>query len=345
MGRVDNPSVIQQKLGAVSEKERKVLQELFKLTQEIEIAEAEEKAIAKELETLHTEISSFDVRIKAEEDSYAKKQEGLKQVMKTYQRMGAGSFLEIIMDSDSLTTFLRRVNILRDFTRKTGELLEQIEESKNKLALEKKNLNEKLLLVEKKQQEASESLAKKLSLKKEQEDYLTSLKGEREFYKHQLLALKEEMNDIKAFLASTTDKFSKIVEAGSFPQETLKIDISFSGIKGIIEDKALNEAIQTQADFPKIVFAIHPEKTEMSFPDKNLRVSGNFIIDDGHILKFIAEEGSILGMTMETEYVKELFSSGEFTMDLEALLQGNTLETIAAKEGYIELSIKFNLFR
>lgn len=336
---VNEPNSIDQKLNGISEEEQKVLANLFKLTQDIEVAESEEKASLLEVKNIDSEIDILDKRIEDEENSYAKNQEGLKEVMRTYQRMGPGSYLEIIFDSDSLTTLIQRINILRDLSRNTEKLLDKLEKNKNTLVTEKQELKEKHVLAAEKENAAKKYLDKELQLKSELQVSLDSLRGEKSVYQEQLSSLQEMALELKKFLPGAAEAFSNIVDSGKLPISDLNISFSLNDINGSIGDKVLNEIMENEPDFPKIVFSFHPGKVEMSFPDKNLTVSGNFIVDNGERLKFIAEEGSFYGMPMEGDYIKELFSDNEMVLDFGSLLLGSDIKSIEAKEGYLEFTV------
>lgn len=337
------PSEIEQKLMGISEEEKKVIENLFNLTQEIAVAEGEERVLSKEIEEINAEIKDFEDRIKAEENAYEKNREGLKQVLKTYQRMGPGSYIEILIDSDSLTTFLRRINTLRDLTRNTGELLVKLQESKNKMSLEKEKLNKKLVLMEEKQMQARAALSKKLQLKKEQENYLESLKDEKTFYQEYLHSIETMIAELKPFLSNATEKFYTLMELGNLPPEALRFSFTLSYIKEFLDDKVLNEIISQQTDFPKMEFTFHAGKAELNFPDKSLVIIGNFTAEDGHILKFQADEGTFGGMPLDAGYIKDLFKGDSMSLDCTPMLEGSTLESVETKEGYIEMTVKLNL--
>ncbi len=344
LGKVDPLGVVKEKLNVISDEEKKILQKLFILAQEIEVAEGKEKTISREIENINGEIKDFEAKILGAENAYSKKQEGLKQILKSYQRMGPGSYFEIIMNSDSLSSFLQRLNTLRDLTRNTGELMKQLERSRDELYTEKKILGEKLLLLKEKQNQSIEALDKKLKLKKEMEDYLASMKEERELYQGQLDSLQSRMKDLKLFLSKTTEEFSSLIENGSVPPEALRISFSLPEIKAFLDDKVLNDIIAKQPNLPRMLFEFNSGKVQMSFPEKDLILVGTFVIVDGHTLKFMAEEGSFYGMPLEPEYIKEIFSQGELELDFEPLLMGSTIKSIEVKEGYLEFSVKLNLF-
>lgn len=335
---------IQEKLAGISEEERKILQNLFAQVQEIEALERQEAEIAREIKTINRDIESLEVKIEGEEIAYEKKREDLKLVLKSYQRKGPGSYLEIILDSDSLTTFLRRVNILRDLTRNTGALLELLEESRDKLAAEKAKLTEKLVLVEEKQKQLKESLTKKLQLKEEMEAYLASLKEERVFYQGYLADVQKMWEELKRLFPETAKEFSNIIEEGNLPVDALKISFSFFSIKGSIDEKTFNDIVAGHPKLPEMVFDFSPDRMEMKVPEKNLVLSGKFDILEEHILKFEVKEGNFYGMPLEPEAIEDLFREGDLVLDLKPLLGRNILHSVEIQDGNLELIIKPVLF-
>lgn len=338
MIQADTFSQIEEKLKGISKEEKKVLQNLFTLAQEIEGIEREGEKIAKDMDIINQEIKDLEGTIAGEERTYEKKREGLKQVLKSYQRMGPGSYLEIILDSDSLTTLLSRINTLQDITRNTGKLLELIEESKEKLSKEKTKRAEKLVLIKKKQKQLEESLAKKIRLKEAKEEYLASLKGEREYYQKYLVNLQQVWDELQHTFSGAAKEFSRIIEEEDLPADALKITFNFLSIKGSLEEKTFNDIIKKHSQLPNMVFSFSPDKMEIELPEKNLHLEGTLIIIGESTLKFQVEEGSFYGMPLETWAIEELFKEGNLVINLKPLLYGNVLHSVKIKEGCLELS-------
>lgn len=203
-GQIGPPGDIERKLEGITAEEKKVLLTLFSLTQEIEAMEKTEKRLEAEMVEIDEEIHQLEDAITAEELTYKKKQQGLEQVLKSYQRMGPGSYLEILMKSDSLPSFLSRINILRDLTRNTGELLAALEQSKEKLTAEKSKLTESLQRLQLKQKQSAEAIASKQKLKQEQEQYLASLKEHKEYYQEYLNNIRAVWDELKPLFSTTT---------------------------------------------------------------------------------------------------------------------------------------------
>lgn len=342
--QVEPPSKTQEKLNGISEEEKKVLQALFTLTQEIAVMENEEEMLALDIDKANKELISIEAFIASEEANFAKKQDALRRVLKIYQKMGPGSYLEIIMNSDNLSTLLRRINTLRDLTRNTGKLLEELEASKNKLSLEKTKLIEKLTLIKEKQEQSKEALSKKLELKKSQEIYLASLKEQSKFYQEHLANIDIMIEELKPMLAKAAAEFSNIIMDGSLPSDALKMTISLFNIKGTIDQETFNDIISKQPNLSSMVFAFNTDQIDINIPEKNLVLSGKFVIENQNVLKFQVEEGSFYGMPLEPEYIRQLLGEEGIALDFKPLLGKNTLQSIKLQDGYIELNIKLNLF-
>ncbi|MHB1653627.1 MAG: coiled-coil domain-containing protein [Desulfitobacteriaceae bacterium] len=301
--------------------------------------EKEEKGIAGDIETLNRQVEGLQRSIADEEIAYAKKKENLKQLFQSYQRMGPGSYLEIILESNDLTDFLRRINILRDITSNTGKLIEQLQSSREKQAKDKTKLTEKVVSMEGKQVQFNESLAKGKQLKKDMEDYLASLSEERENYQKYLTDIQNKWDELKPVFAKTVQEFSSIIEKGNLPPDTFKVSFDFLSIKGSIDDKILNEIIASDPSLSKMVFSFQQGNVEMKMPEKNLVLDGTFVIQEGNALRFQVKEGSFYGIPLETAAIKELFQEGDMVINLKSLLGSYTLHSIEIMDGYLEFSI------
>lgn len=340
----DDITQIQEKLSNITEEEKKILEYLFIQVQEIEEMERENKRIDEEIHNISKDIDSIDNRIKEEEKNYQKNLEALKVVLQSYQRMGPGSYIEIILSSDSLTSLIRRINILRDLTKNTDELLANIETSREKLVAEKNNLDEKIKLLEEKQRILEENLHKKQELVKEQEEYLASLQSDRELYLERLEYISMMMEEIKGILNEFTYGFTRILNEGNFPDYGIQQSISLRGIKATIEEKVFNDIINAYEWMPKLEIKFGNGQIELKAPDRDLIISGYFEIEDGQTLKFVPEKGSFLNLPLEKGTIESLFEGGDFTLNFKPLIGNNILREVEILDGYLEVLVALRLF-
>ncbi len=336
-GQTGTLTDIEEKLAGLSDEERAVLQHLFALSQEIAEMEKEVRRLGLDAEIVMDEIRELEKIIAAEQISYETKRDVFKQVLRSYQRMGPSSYLEIILDSGSLSVFLRRLNTLRDLTRNTGELLHSLQKSSEKLITEKNKLDETLLLLAEKQELLSATLIKTLRLKEENEGYLASLAEEREYYHGQLTVMQQAWEELKNFFPHVTREFSRIIEEEALPQKALKTTITLSGIKASIDEQALNEIISGHG-LTEMVLRFYPGMVEIAVPDKSLAMEGIFILE-GETLKFQAQEGCFYGIALQTESLEELFAEGDLLLNLKTLVGSNILRSIEIQAGRLELLI------
>lgn len=338
-GQSDSTTDSKGKMNQIINLQTKTLQKLFAQEQKIGAMGKKKEQITGDLETLNRQIAGLQSSIVQEETAYAQKKEDFKQLLRSYQRMGPGSYLDIILESDDLTDFLRRLNILRDITRNTGKLIEQLQKSKEKQVADKTKLEDELTMLRGKQIQFDELLAKENQLKKDLEDYYASLSAERENYQKYLTDLQNNWNELKSLLSNAVKEFFSLIEEGNLPPDFFKLTGNFLSIKGSIADKAFNEIIAGNPVFPQIILSFEQGNVEMRIPDRNLVLEGIFIVCEGNVLKLEVIEGSFYGIPLEKEAVQELFQDGDLAINFDSLLGGYTLNTVQTLNGYLEFSI------
>lgn len=333
---------IKKEMAGISETERDNLENLFVWGQQIKELEKEEARFSREIERKNREIEGLKISITREEIAYTKKLADLKQVLKSYQRMGPGTYLEIILNSEDLATLLRKINTLRDITRNTGKLMDLLEESKAKQLSEKANLEEKATLLLDTQKQLREAMTKKMRSIEDQEKYLASLQEKRKYYQENLTKLQQNWDELKTSVPEIIKELSIIIDEGYIPPEKLNISYNFMRIKGAIDENTLNEIISGYPSLPKIVFNFYPSKVEIWMPEKNLLLSGIFLIQEAHTIKFQVKEGSFYGMPLDTGSIEDLFLKGDLVFKLKLPQSNFTINSIKTTDGYLEFTISPN---
>lgn len=336
---------VQDKLVGISEEEKTVLGNLFILTQEIEAMEREAEGVTKEINNLQAEIKSLEKEIKEQQKDYDKNLEILRIVLVSYQKRGPASYLETLLNAKDLTSFLRSINIIKDFSRNVGELLDSVEEGREKLLKEKDKLSKNVVLLEGKEKTLQEALSKKKELKEEQEAYLNSFKDQKEYYETQLNNLEKMWKDIKIVFSEVVGEFSRIIKGGKFPEKALNLKFSFPVVKGRVYEESFNDIFKKHSKLPEMIFHFYEDKIRIEVPEKHLILDGKFIIEGKTALKFQVEEGRFYGMPLEPSAIDELFRDGNLLIDIkdlagDMLILNISLKSIEMKEGYLEFEVK-----
>src|SRR5690554_5030558 len=196
-GEVKPIEEVNRQLQGISQEEQETLEKLFILTQEIEEMEREEARITEEINDLIVEIDELDKSITKEEESYNSNLKIMEQLVISYQRGGPASYLDILLKAENLTSFIKSLNLIKDISRNTGELLATIEESKLILEERKQSLADSVAKLELKREELQEPIAERKRLVKEQENYLDSLSEEKELYQQHLDNVKLMWDNLK----------------------------------------------------------------------------------------------------------------------------------------------------
>lgn len=339
----DTITEMEEKLMDISDEERIILESLFIQAQQIEELEREKDKLTEKIEVMKEEIANIETLIEQETNNYEGKLNILKQVLRSYQRMGPSSYIEIILDADSVTNLLRRINTLRDLTRNTGELLESIDGIKNNLLVKKNNLHKKLLLLEKTENDLEITMNKEEQKIKELERQLASLKGDREYYQEKLNSVMSMMDKLSILITDMTREFSNIIEEGNLPESAVRYELTSEGIKVSIEEDILNKVINHNPNLPDIILHFYPQRVKMELPEMDLVLNGSFVILDQQTLRFEVKEGSLYGMLLNNETIQEFFKEGDFILNLKPLILKNILKNVETFEGYMELTVQINL--
>lgn len=329
----------QGKMAEITNLQTETLQKLFAQEQKIRASEKEQERISKDIAALNTRVEALQQTITAEENAYLQKKEQLKELLQSYQKMGTGSYLEIILQSNSLTDFIRRLNILRDITGNTEKLMQQIQSSKQKQADDQNKLKSELASLKDKQTQFMEILAKETQLKNELENELASLAVEKGDYQKYLTDLQYQWDQLTNDFSKAVTELSHLFAEGNLPPDAFQLTGSFLSINGTITDQSLNKIIAGDPAMPRMVVSFQPGNVEIEIPDRHLVLDGTFVIEKGSALKFQVSKGSFNGIPLEDEAIQELFRTSDLVIDFSSVLRGFKLSSFESKKGYLQASI------
>jgi peptidoglycan hydrolase CwlO-like protein len=336
-GQSEVTGEVEEKLTRLSAEEKKVLEELFALSQTIAELEQEERALAADIDALERDAAVLREAIAAEEERFGQNRQALQQVLKSYQRMGPASFLERLLAADSLADFLHRISTLRDLARNTGRLLDLLQESRDRLATQKAELDEKLAALEQTRKNLEESIAKTIAAREELEAYLASLAEEREHYETRLSAMREAWNELIQFFPEVTRSFSRLLKEADLPADTVQIEFTVSGIKASLADENLNGFL-AEYELNDLAFAFSAGRVGLTVAPRELAISGVFVLED-NTLKFVAEEGTFFGVPLNTGHLEALFAEEEMYLDLSSILGDSKITAVNVTDHHLELYI------
>lgn len=334
-----------QQLEGITREEEETLDRLFILTQEIEEMERQEARLSQEIASLIIHIDELDKSIAIEEKNYGLHLDIMEQVLISYQRGGPASYLDILLKAENLTSFIKSLNLIKDITRNTGELLASIEESKKFLEENRQNLYDSKAILDIRQEELMGSIANKKSLLMEQEAYLESLSEEREKYQQHLDNLKLMWDNLKNLFSHVVDEFSRIIAEGHFTMEDLNLKFGLFSVKGSIHEDTFNRIINENSLLTEMVFSFQKDRVVVEVPDNNLVLYGHFVLEANTSLRFVPEGGSFYSMSLEIESINELFRNGPMLIDFEKVAGDLVvididLKDVVTEDRYISFTIE-----
>lgn len=341
-GQVEPIAEVEEKLQGISDIEDAIMADLFTHSQEIEEMERQQEIVLAEIVQLQTDTEEIANEIKLKQDNYNSQLNVLEKVLVSYQRKGPVSFIETVLKSESLSEFIQGLNIIREISKNTGQLLSEIENTKQKLTLEKEFLLNKEQELDEYVNQLQTTIDDMYALKQDQEAMLDSLGEAKEIYEGELQLLQKLWDEIKVMFSDVIVNFTNIVLSGEFPIEALNLSISFPRLSGAIYHETINDIIKVQPELPDMVFTFTPEGILLDVPQKQLSLRGVFSIIDKSILKLEVKEGTFFNMPLTESSIDELFRNGAIVINFNELLGDVILESVEVFDGYLEFVIAPN---
>ncbi len=340
----DNETITQVKdtLDELTMEEKEVLETLFTLTQEIDVLEKEEKNLEIHINTTEIEVDQLEAFIEGKQEEYNENISVLERILIGYQRRGSMSYLDTLLGAGDLKTLIRSINIIREFTKSTDELLSEIEESKVLLEEEKVKLEESILILNLEKVKLENTINYKTELVTKQRDYLESLKEQKEFYTLQLGQIESLWEINKLLFSNLTDNFSKIINGGNLTLEDLNLTFSFQGIEGSIPQNTLNQMLKLDENLSQMEFIMEEDNVSIHATDLHIKLNGTFIIQDKTTLLYVVDEGSFYDMPLSKESIEELFGEKHFYINF-SNIDGITISFYIDSVTIENEKLKFNI--
>lgn len=338
-GQVQPIKEVEKKLDQISEVEKAVLEDLFTLSQEIDGLELKEAVLNHQLETLQSEMEALLESLDENQRTFYLQLDVLKKILVNYQKKGPATYLESFLTAKDLTTFLKSLNILKDLSKNTNELLLSLTDGKKQLEAEKEVISAKEQMVKETMNQLQAAKAEMLALMEEQEKILVSLSDQRDVYEEELRYIENMWSEIKELFKNIVSHFNAIIQRGNLPVDKLQLQLVFPKIKGTLTDQVLNDVLKEQPDIPGMYFYFHPDYIDVEVPEKKLYLKCHFEIEENSSITFIIDEGSFYGMPLAESSIKELLDNGTLRLDFKELLGYVIVESAETFEGYMNFVI------
>lgn len=326
-----------QLLEALTKEEIQVLEELFALSQDIDDFQRQQVQLEVDLAAAEVRVLVVKEEIRTQELIFKNRRDVLGEVLKSYQRRGPGSTLEVILSARDFSDLVQRINLLRELTRNIGNLMGELNAKLEQLDVERIALQHLLDTVEAQREALVRVLAENLALRDQLENRLEALEEERAQYEGQLASLNQAWREVNRVFSQFATEFGRLAESGGLPQNAITLSFSLSGVRGTLREEALNQAFRDAAGIEGVQLRFRPGRILVEIPDSRFELFGTFDIKDSTILQFLPESGTFYGIQLTEASLRELFLDGVLEIDLVPVLEGYSLRMVRVLEGALEL--------
>ena len=157
------------------------MQEVQKITAQINEYQDQIDELDDELSQLESQIEVQEEELEKAEAEYKEQDELMKKRLVALYEAGQTSYLDVLLNSDSISNFLSRYYLISEIAKSDSELLTNLENSKKEIEVKKQNLENSKNQVEikkKNKEETTQALEDKKALKDKQVSVLSSKEKE-----------------------------------------------------------------------------------------------------------------------------------------------------------------------
>ena len=246
------------------------MKEIQKINEQINDYQNQIDDLDNELNDLEKQITVQEEELQKAEENYKEQDETMKKRLVVLYEAGQTSYLDVLLNSDSVSDFLSRYYLITEIAKSDSELLSDIEKSKQEIEIKKQNLENTKNQIESKKK-SKEETASALEDKKELKDKQVSVLSSKE------KELQEQLDQFEEDKRKIQKRLEDIIKA---EQEKEKNNSSSSGNTNISTNPSSSGYIfpvlgLSKANINNKNYPSYPGHTGV---DVNINVSGKTVV-------------------------------------------------------------------
>ena len=181
------------------------MKEIQKMNEEINEYQNQIDDLNNELDDLEEQIEVQEEELKKAEANYKEQDELMRKRLVALYEAGQTSYLDVLLNSDSISNFLSRYYLISEIAKSDSQLLTDLENSKKEIEIKKQNLEnskEQVEIKKKNKEETADALADKKALKDKQVSVLSNKEKE----------LQEQLDQFEADKREIQARLEKIIK-------------------------------------------------------------------------------------------------------------------------------------
>ncbi len=204
---------IEGKIDEVQKEKTDTLTQVNDLTSQISDYEYEIDELDEKISDLQGKITEAEVKIDEDEKKFQEQQELLNERLVAIYENGEVSYLDVLLSANNIIDFLSGYYLVSEITKYDNELLDSIEQDKEKIEAEKKDLetSKSSLDTSKKTKEAKENALK--VAKKEKESKVNQLSENEKELQAQVQELKNHESSIRKKIQQMKEEYDRQLAA------------------------------------------------------------------------------------------------------------------------------------
>jgi peptidoglycan hydrolase CwlO-like protein len=317
-----------------------ILETLFVLKQQADAASRQASVLEAASVQLEAEIAAQSERIANMAEIAEEQRASVAAFLKYYQRTGPGSYFEMLLSADSLSSFLWQMNVIKDFSHNMtieadalATTLQNLFDENTSLIAAKKAYEDEIQALHQ-QIDAAEARQSALN------ERLEALRAEGADYEAQLAVVDASWQVAQAEIAKLSEQLNALRDGDGLSSADYTLAFTFSGIEVTFSEASLN-ALINPSETPFVKIDCEPDLIRLTLDEGRLVIDGQFEIESETSIRFIPMTAAYMDMAIDAETLAAVFDSEPAIIDLSSALENGTIKQIAMKESALSITLSY----
>lgn len=199
----------EEKQKQIESEKSKTMQQVESISSQIDNYESQIEDLNSQIEDANTKIKEAEEKLSKNEEEYKKKQETFKQRLVVIYESGETSYLDVLLNSSSLTDFISNYYLVSELTEMDTQLIEGLEKQKQEIENSKQEIEtskEKLTTAKESKENVSSELK---TAKTEKSKYVSQLSDQEKELEAEIQELKQANAKISNEIKIAEAKYQK----------------------------------------------------------------------------------------------------------------------------------------
>ncbi|MHB1125621.1 MAG: coiled-coil domain-containing protein [Bacillota bacterium] len=332
----------QHALEQLNEREKEILSELFKLSLETEQLNQTRTETETKADQLRRQVAEAEGQVNRAKQEYLTSRDTATGALRTLQRLGPASYLEILLGASTLKDFFRRLDMVAVAVKGFSAVLNDLREEELLLTAREERLHREKADLDAVLLRLMEQLADIERIREQKAEILASAGIQKVFYANRLGEIEGRWQEVtREYLGNLSAGFSRLTERTAFDLPGMRMEPSLEGLRMVIPLSDLNRLFGEEPALEGVSLISQDGQLILEAPGESLQLIGDFELAGATAIRYRVDKARFTGIDLPPTSLTGIVREQLIKVDFTRLLAGLRIKNVTAQGDEVALILGF----